>query len=149
MKKTLTMLTVAGAMALLAAPAGAVKPDKAPKVPSAQQQCRTERTGMGETLFAQTYGANASHKNAFGKCVSKRNAATRDARKAAKGDTAKTAKTVKAQVKADINAAKTCKAERKADPEAFATKYGTNANKRNAFGKCVSSTARGSDDSES
>jgi len=38
-----------------------------------------------------------------------------------------------------VNAAKTCKAERKAlGAEAFRTKYGTNQNKANAFGKCVS-----------
>ncbi len=40
------------------------------------------------------------------------------------------------------NAAKQCKAERKADASAFAAKYGTNENKRNAFGKCVSRTVR-------
>lgn len=40
------------------------------------------------------------------------------------------------------NAAKECKAERQADPEAFAATYGTNANKRNAFGKCVSKKAK-------
>ena len=33
---------------------------------------------------------------------------------------------------------KACKAERKADRAAFAEKYGTNKNNRNAFGKCVS-----------
>jgi hypothetical protein len=37
------------------------------------------------------------------------------------------------------NAAKTCKAERDADPAAFAEQYGTNKNKKNAYGKCVSS----------
>ena len=36
------------------------------------------------------------------------------------------------------NAAKACSDERKADPAAFKAKYGTNANKSNAFGKCVS-----------
>jgi hypothetical protein len=40
------------------------------------------------------------------------------------------------------NAAKYCKALREAKgTEAFATLYGTNPNKRNAFGKCVSKTA--------
>lgn len=42
------------------------------------------------------------------------------------------------------NAAKECKAERgetDATREAFAEKYGTNANNRNAFGKCVSGKA--------
>ena len=41
-----------------------------------------------------------------------------------------------------VNAAKTCKAERTADPAAFREKYGTNKNKRNAFGKCVSKTTK-------
>ena len=43
------------------------------------------------------------------------------------------------------NAAKECKAERgttDATREAFAAKYGTNANKKNAFGKCVSKQAK-------
>ena len=39
-------------------------------------------------------------------------------------------------------AAKACATERKADPDAFDAKYGTNANKRNAFGKCVSAKAK-------
>ena len=36
-----------------------------------------------------------------------------------------------------------CKAEAAKDPAAFADKYGTNANKKNAFGKCVSAHAHG------
>ena len=51
------------------------------------------------------------------------------------------------------NAAKECRAERDEDPELFQETYGTNGNKRNAFGKCVSGKvkadpvrgARGSD----
>jgi hypothetical protein len=40
------------------------------------------------------------------------------------------------------NAAKYCKAVRESKGvEAFATLYGTNTNKRNAYGKCVSKTA--------
>jgi hypothetical protein len=61
------------------------------------------------------------HANAFGNCVSQ---------------TAKAA--AKAQQAATTNAAKACWAERKPDPAAFKAKYGTNANKSNAFGKCVS-----------
>ena len=38
-------------------------------------------------------------------------------------------------------AAKACAAERALDPAAFADRYGTNENKRNAFGKCVSQHA--------
>jgi RTX calcium-binding nonapeptide repeat (4 copies) len=40
------------------------------------------------------------------------------------------------------NPAKKCKAERAADPAAFTEKYGKNKNKKNAFGKCVSQTAK-------
>jgi hypothetical protein len=43
---------------------------------------------------------------------------------------------------ADKNAAKACKAERARDPEAFKTTYGTNPNKANAFGKCVSKLSK-------
>ena len=46
---------------------------------------------------------------------------------------------------AEQNAAKKCKAERGTTPasiEAFKLKYGTNANKANAFGKCVSKLAK-------
>jgi hypothetical protein len=41
------------------------------------------------------------------------------------------------------NAAKYCKAVRTSKGvEAFGTQYGTNKNKKNAFGKCVSQTAK-------
>jgi hypothetical protein len=41
------------------------------------------------------------------------------------------------------NAAKYCKAVRESKGvEAFASLYGTNANKKNAYGKCVSTTAK-------
>ncbi len=41
------------------------------------------------------------------------------------------------------NAAKYCKAARESKGvEAFATQYGTNRNKKNAYGKCVSATAK-------
>ena len=44
---------------------------------------------------------------------------------------------------AEKNAAKTCKAERTSvGTEAFMKQYGTNANKANAFGKCVSKLAK-------
>lgn len=144
------MLTIAGVLAAIAAtPAGATKPTTpgagkpaTAKVPSASRQCRTERSQMGRDTFRLTYGTNHNRSNAFGECVSERNAATRAARKAARGDRAKTARTVKHQVRADVNAAKACKTERKADKDAFNAKYGTNANHRNAFGKCVSTTAK-------
>lgn len=41
------------------------------------------------------------------------------------------------------NAAKYCKAARESKGvDAFQTQYGTNKNKKNAYGKCVSSTAK-------
>ena len=43
---------------------------------------------------------------------------------------------------AHSDAVKNCKAERTADPAAFAAKYGTNKNGKNALGKCVSQTER-------
>jgi hypothetical protein len=177
--KTLTTLTLLGVLAL-SAPALATSHAPVAGAPSAQKQCRTERSAMGVELFRQTYGTNANRHNAFGKCVSKRASATEDAAAAAKQNAsqecnaeesadpaafaqkygtgnnganahgkcvsqkakAKTGATVADQVDADVNAAKTCKAERKADPQAFKDKYGTNKNKRNAFGKCVAKTAK-------
>jgi hypothetical protein len=47
-----------------------------------------------------------------------------------------------------LNAAKACRAERAEDPGAFADKYGSNDNDRNAFGKCVSKHADDTADDE-
>jgi hypothetical protein len=174
--RNLTILTLLGVLAV-SAPALA---EQSSSTPSPESQCRTERSAMGVDVFRQTYGTNKNRHNAFGKCVSKRTHATEEAADTAKQNAAQACKAEKAadpaafaqkygtgkhganaygkcvsqtakaettdavkdEVKADVNAAKTCKAERKADPQAFADKYGTNANKRNAFGKCVSKTAR-------
>lgn len=87
---------------------------------NAAAACRTERSA-DPAAFAGKYGTGPQHKNAFGNCVS---------------STAKAA--AAAQVQATVNAAKSCWTERKPDPAAFKAKYGTNANKSNAFGKCVS-----------
>jgi hypothetical protein len=119
--KTLTMLSIAGALAF-AVPALA---SGSSSVPSPEKQCRAERAGMGKALFAKTYGTNHDRSNAFGKCVSKRTRATNDAKD-----------------EAHKNASKECAAERSADPAAFKAKYGTNHNGANAFGKCVSSKAK-------
>jgi hypothetical protein len=158
----------------------------APSTPTAQEQCRTERDAMGKAVFAQAYGTNARRTNAFGKCVSRREAATEEA--ATEGHTnaakeckaeesadeaafqatyatnkhktngygkcvsakakAQTAKAVSEQVENDIGAAKSCKAERAADAAAFRAKYGTNKTKSNAFGKCVSASAKAQQDHE-
>ena len=66
--------------------------------------------------FKATYG-----KHAMRKCI--------------KGEPVDTAETTPAEFK---NAAQECRAERGDDPEAFQETYGTNGNKRNAFGKCIS-----------
>jgi hypothetical protein len=101
---------------------------------NASKECRTEREA-DPAAFGEKYGSNKNGKNAFGKCVSqkaKENKAEADAKD-------------KAEDKAKINAAKKCKAARKDDGDAFAEKYGK---KRNAFGKCVSQTARGGGETE-
>lgn len=90
---------------------------------SAVSQCRSERDA-DETAFTQKYGTGKKGKNALGRCVSKKS------------------KQLSEQKQEDIvDAAKSCRSERSADPDAFRDKYGTNHNKRNAFGKCVSHEA--------
>jgi len=94
----------------------------------AAKQCRTEQEDAnfaathGGKSFAQFYGTNKNGHNAFGKCVS-----------------AKAEASSVAEQQTTLTAAKACKAERAADRAAFEQKYGTNGNRRNAFGKCVSS----------
>jgi hypothetical protein len=97
---------------------------------NAAKECKAERTADPEG-FATTYGTNGNKRNAFGKCVSKKAKAKE---RAADEQDAEEAAEFK-------NAAKECDAERTADAAAFADKYGTNENDRNAFGKCVSSKA--------
>ena len=174
MKTTLTSLSLVGAIALSApALANDSTTDPASAASSPAQQCRTERSKMGVEVFRSTYGTNHNKHNAFGKCVSKRAHATEDAAADARTNAskectaagkhganahgkcvsekakAKTAATVAEQVDADVNAAKACKALRNADPDGFADTYGTNANKRNAFGKCVSKLAKSQEDDDS
>ena len=89
-------------------------------VGNAAQECFAERAADADA-FRERYGQNANKRNAFGKCVST----------LAKKELAE-------EVLETLNAALECKAERAEDPDAFREKYGTNANKSNAFGKCVS-----------
>ena len=95
---------------------------------NAAKDCKAERAA-DPAAFQTKYGTGKNKKNAYGRCVSQK----------AK---AKTKQAEQSQVQAEENAAKQCKAERKADPAAFQTKYGTNKNKSNAFGKCVSQKAK-------
>jgi hypothetical protein len=139
---------------------------------NAAAACKRIRTEMGAEAFKQAYGTNKNRANAFGKCVSKLAKAqdenTSEAKSACKTEQAAGpeafadkwgtgknksnafGKCVSASAKqanqadeqAQENAAKTCKKERAADPAAFTAKWGKNGNKRNAFGKCVSATAK-------
>jgi hypothetical protein len=103
------------------------KAERANARKNAAQECREERTADREA-FEEKYGTNANKRNAFGKCVSQKAKAKRAEQDEADAEEAAEAR----------NAAQECDAERAADRKAFEDKYGTNANKRNAFGKCVS-----------
>jgi hypothetical protein len=107
------------------------KPGKGPKAAAtavedttpaetAKAACKTEKHETGTQVFKRTYAAKSTSK-AMQACIAKREPAVEDA---------------------TDNAAQECKAERTADPAAFSEKYGTNKNKKNAYGKCVSGKAQ-------
>jgi hypothetical protein len=110
---------------------------------NAAKQCKAERKDpqfaerhQGKT-FEDFYGTTDNLKDAYGKCVSSKAKAHKDDMDA------------KDEEKADDrkNAAKKCAAERgEMGREAFAAEYGSNRNRQNAFGKCVSKRARESAD---
>jgi hypothetical protein len=169
--RKLIFLLVTALLALPAMAVAGSPPSPADQA-AAVKQCSTERNLMLVPAFKALYGTNTNKSNAFGKCVSKlakqnaqnhSNAATQCRTERSADTTAFAAKYGKgpnqtnafgncvsgkakaaaaAQVQATVNAAKTCWTERKADPAAFKQKYGTNANKSNAFGKCVSSQVK-------
>jgi hypothetical protein len=93
---------------------------------NASKECKAEEAA-DPAAFTTKYGTG-NGKNAHGKCVSQK-------AKANKTEADK-------QEKEDVNSAKECRTEQKADPAAFKTKYGTNENKSNAFGKCVSAKSK-------
>lgn len=160
------------ALLALPALAVAGSPPSPADTAAAVKQCSSERTAMGAAPFKLLYGTNANKSNAFGKCVSKlaqqneqnRSNAAAQCRSERSADPAafaakygsgpkhanafgncvsgKAMAAAAAQVQASVNAAKACWTERKADPAAFKAKYGTNANKSNAFGKCVSAKVK-------
>ena len=117
------------ALAITAAvPAAAAAKPSGTDQRNAAKECKAERgtTDASRQAFAEKYGTNANDRNAFGKCVSQKAREEQSERK-----------------KAKTNASKECKAEREQlGKDAFAQKYGTNKNKRNAFGKCVSGKAK-------
>ena len=94
----------------------------------AAKKCKAERASDA-AAFRARYGSNG-----LGKCITGQKAKSKD-QKAEDDD--------EADKKAEENAAKKCKAEReKLGVQAFKDSYGTNANKANAFGKCVSKLAK-------
>lgn len=101
---------------------------------NAAKQCKAERSDPGFAAahegktFEQFYGTNKNGRNAYGKCVSS-NAKEQKAEMDAEDEQ---------ETQEFKNAAKECAAERgEMGVEAFATRYGANRNKRNAFGRCV------------
>jgi cytoskeletal protein RodZ len=122
--------------------------------PNPSQQCRAEQadpnfaSNHGGKTFAQYYGTNANEANAFGKCVSAKSQAesttTATTTTTTTTETTTTAPTTTSTPTTTTtpprpwNAARACRAERALDRVAFKAKYGTNNNKSNAFGKCVS-----------
>ena len=126
--------------ALAAPPEGKGKPESPGKSAAAPGQaadknaakaCKAERATMGVQAFNEKYGTNANKKNAFGKCVS------------GKKDKAEKQKDDAAEEAREAEAEKKCKAERESmGVEKFKETYGTNANKANAFGKCVSKLSK-------
>jgi hypothetical protein len=100
---------------------------------NAAQECREERETSGRDKFADDHGTNDNKRNAFGKCVSEK--AKEHEQQADEQD--------KQEASEFKNAAKECAHERETlGEDEFADEYGTNDNKRNAFGKCVSEKAQ-------
>ena len=104
---------------------------------NAAKECKAERAA-DQDAFAEKYGTNANKKNAFGKCVSQKAKAKRQEQDQEDA----------AAAEATNNAAQECDAERSADRKAFDDKYGTNHNKKNVFGKCVSQKSSDEDNGE-
>ena len=98
---------------------------------AAETACTAEQADAGFAAahggktFAQFYGAGKQGANALNRCVQSKRVTESAEDKAAV-----------------VNAARSCKAERKTMGDtAFKAKYGTTADKSNAFGRCVSKLA--------
>ena len=133
------------ALAMFAVPATAVaKPTKTDRT-NAAKECKAERA-EDPAAFRTKYGTNKNGNNAYGKCVSKK----------AKANKAEADQQEAQQDQQRVNAAKQCKAERSDanfaaghDGKSFSDFYGTNKNKKNAFGKCVSKKAQEQNEQQS
>src|SRR6476646_4050424 len=130
-------LVAIGVPTAYAAASSKEKPATAAQAQSAEKNaaklCMAERTAMGVDAFQKKYGTNKNLRNAFGKCVSSKSKDDKD-EKADDDDK---------NEQSNGAAAKACKTERSSiGAEAFAKKYGTNHNLKNAFGKCVSGKSK-------
>ena len=142
MKRLLTVaallsLVLAASAAFAAPPAGKDKDPQSAAEAKAEKACKAERgtTAASIAAFNEKYGTNKNKKNALGKCVSSKSKDEDDDEDEADED----------KNKNETNASKKCKAERgttAASIAAFNEKYGTNKNKKNAHGKCVSKHAK-------
>jgi hypothetical protein len=140
------LLIAATALVILGIPAGYAASPSAQK-PSVQAQgaqdnaakpCRTERQRDGLQAFENRYGTNENKRNAFGKCVSSKSKSKDEDKDDAEDDNGKKDH--------DGAAAKACRSGRASMPaDAFAKKYGTNHNLKNAFGQCVSGKSKAKD----
>jgi hypothetical protein len=99
---------------------------------SAQDTCTAQQsdptfaaTHNGKT-FAEYYGTNAGGQNAYGKCVSGIASTNSHGEQASRINPASTCSSIRSQLGKPL----------------FNKTYGTNANDQNAFGKCVSATAK-------
>jgi len=162
------LLVAAALSAAAISPAVAMATDPAPSdFKNAAKYCKALKSASGSTSFATMFGTK---KNAYGKCVSQtaKKTATEDAAQAktaksqaveecravktegsknafgkcvsekAKAKKAAADKEDEAQQGDRITAAKSCEAAKK-DTAKFAADFGS---KKNAFGKCVSTTAK-------
>jgi hypothetical protein len=125
MKRAITFASVCLGIAAIAAPAAMADVGGTPN---------GGRSAIAKECAKLKKADRAAFKATFGKHAM---------RKCIKGEPVETSETTPAEFK---NAAKECRAERAADPALFQETHGTNGNKRNAFGKCVSGKVK--DDEE-
>jgi len=125
MKRTITTAAVCAGLALIGAPAGFAGDGENNGKDEIAKAC-ADLKKADKAAFKATYG-----KHAMRACL--------------KGEEPVADETTPAEFK---NAAKECRAERDADSDAFQEAYGTNGNKKNAFGKCVSTKVQEDDEEE-
>jgi len=121
-------LVAAALVTLVASAAYAAPPSGKGNANNRAKTCKKEGADLGGEAFNKKYGTNHNLRNAFGKCVSGKSKGKDEGKDDEQGTS---------------NAAKQCKKEwADIGAAAFANKHGTNHNKANAFGKCVSSKSK-------